>query len=430
MKLAPMPLLTIVLAFLVAAAKDAAANPGRSGFVHEAQLLAADGAADDFFGFAVSVSGDTAVIGAHLDDTAAGTNAGSVYVFVRTGTAWSLQQKLLASDAAAGDNFGWSVALAGDRVVIGAVSDDTAGGANAGSAYVFVRSGTAWTEQQKLVAADGAADDAFGFSVAISGDTLAVGADSDDMAAGINVGSAYVYVLSGGTWTPQQKLVAPDGVAGDVFGYAVSLSGDSAAVGALQADTPAGVDAGAAYVFVRSGTVWSQQQKLLAADGAAADQLGSSVSISGDTAVAGARFDDAPQQNSGSAYVFVRSGTVWTQQQKLVASDAAEIDLFGWSAALSGDTLVLGAPGDDTTGGDDAGSAYVFGRFGSVWTEHRRLLAPDGALEDQMAFSVSLSGDTVAAGAVFDDTTGGANAGSAHIFRGTVPVELQSFGVE
>jgi hypothetical protein len=424
----------VLVALILASAHAAAAQPSRaasSSFLHEAQLPAPDGAVDDFFGFSVSVSGNTAVVGAQQDDTAAGTNAGSAYVFVRSGTIWTLQQKLLASDAAAGDNFGWSVTIAGDRIVVGAVSDDTAGGANAGSAYVFVRTGTTWSEQQKLVASDGAADDGFGYVASISGDTVVVGAFSDDTAAGINAGSAYVYVLSGGTWTQQQKLTASDGASGDVFGVSVSASGDTAVVGALQADTAAGVDAGAAYVFVRSGTTWTQQQKLVASDAAASDQLGSSVTVSGDTAVAGARFDDAPgQENAGSAYVFVRSATTWTQQQKLMPSDGAAFDLFGWSVSVEGDTLVVSAPGNDTAGGDDAGSAYVFGRFGTFWTEHRSLMAPDGALEDQLGFSISLSGDTVVAGAVFDDTPGGSNAGSAHIFRGTVPVELETFTVE
>jgi hypothetical protein len=212
----------------------------------------------------------------------------------------------------------------------------------------------------------------------------------------------------------------------------VSLSGDTVVVGAFFDDvSPPTINEGSAYVFVRSGTTWTQQQKLVASDAAFNDLFGLSVSLSGDTAAVGAVFADTPGGvDSGAAYVFVRSGTVWTQQQKLVGSDTSADDLFGVSVSASGDAVVVGASDDDTAAGLNVGSAYVFGRSGTVWTEHRRLLAPDAAALDNFGAAVSVAGDTGVVGAPLDDVAGNTDAGSVHVFRGTVPVELQSFSVE
>jgi hypothetical protein len=219
--------------------------------------------------------------------------AGARYPVVIDPT-WSEQQKLTASDAAWNDDFGTSVALSGDTAVVGAPFDDDAGSAS-GSAYVFVRSGTRWSQQQKLTASDAAPNDDFGLAVALSGDTAVVGAENN---------SAYVFVRSGTRWSEQQKLTASDAAAGagGFFGNSVAVSGDTAVVGAY-ADVDAGGDSGAAYVFVRSGTRWSEQQKLTASDAAAGIRFGNSVAVSGDTAVVGAYADD-------SAYVFVRPSAV------------------------------------------------------------------------------------------------------------------------
>jgi len=380
-----------------------------------ATLLASDGAAGDEFGISVSVSGDTAAIGANTDDNAGGTDAGSAYVFVRSGGVWTQQQELTASDGAANDNFGASVSVSEDTAVVGAFGDDDAG-SGSGSAYVFVRSGGVWTQQQKLTASDAAANDVFGASVSVSGDTAVVGATNDDNAGGIDAGSAYVFVRSGGVWTQQQKLTASDAAAGDGFAYSVSVSGDTAVVGAPHDDNAGGTDAGSAYVFVRSSGVWTQQQKLIASDAAASDGFGFGVSLSGDTAVVGAVLDDnAGGADAGSAYVFVRSGGVWTQQQKLTASDGAAHASFGYSVSLSGDTAVVGAVADDDAG-VGSGSAYVFVRSGGVWTQQQKLTASDAAANDLFGVSVSVSGDTAVVGARLDDNVAGADAGSAYVF--------------
>jgi predicted amidohydrolase len=301
-------------------------------------------------------------VGNSDDDAPGGTDAGSAFVFVRSGGVWTQQAHLFASDAEEFDYFGSSVAISGDTAVVVAPNDDTPGGTDAGSAYVFVRSGSIWKEQAHLFASDGAAFDVFGnVYVAISGDTVVVGANSDDTPAGTDAGSAYIFVRSGGVWTEQAHLFASDGAADDLFGQCVAISGDTAVVGAIWDDTPAGTDAGSAFVFVRRGGVWTEQAHLFAYDGAAGDSFGRSVAISGDTAVVGASNDDtAGGTDAGSAYVFVRSGGVWTQRGHLFAYDGAADDLFGFAVAISGDTVVVGAWLDDSPGGTDAGSAYIF----------------------------------------------------------------------
>jgi uncharacterized repeat protein (TIGR01451 family) len=320
----------------------------------ETKLAASDAAANDFFGASVAISGDTAVVGADSDNFA-GSRFGSAYVFVRSGSTWTQQAKLTASDASAGDRFGWSVGISGDTVVVGAYLDDDAG-ESSGSAYVFVRSGTGWTEQAKLTASDASAGDVFGLSVAISGDRVVVGAPEDN-AAGTGSGSAYVFVRSGPSWAEQTKLTASDAAADDFFGTSVAISGDTVMVGAYL-DDDAGSSSGSAYVYVRSGSTWTQQTKLTASDAEAGDEFGISVAIVGDTIVVGAN-ESFGSSDPGSAYVYVRSGTSWTEQTKLTASDAAPFDVFGRSVAISDGTVVVGAIRDDDAG-TDSGSAYVY----------------------------------------------------------------------
>ena len=371
-----------------------------AAWTEQAKLTASDATAYDELGGSVAVSGETAVVGAPLDDDVT-ADSGSAYVFVRSGGTWSQQAKLTASDPASDDGFGHSVTLSGDTIVVGAPSDDD-GGINSGSTYVFVRSGTSWSQQAKLTASDPAGDDWFGNSVTLSGDTAVVGAPLDDDVAA-DSGSAYVFVRSGTSWSQQAKLTASDaGGHWAYLGWSVALSGDTAVVGAIADDS--------AYVFVRSGGSWSQQVKLTASDAAASDWFGHSVAISGDTAIVGAYGDD----DSGSAYVFVRSGASWSQQAKLTASDAATGDEFGWSVALSGDTAIIGAYLDDD-GASKSGSAYVFGRSGGSWSEQAKLNASDPTTNAQFGYSVAVSGNTAIMGARrhYDS---GYPSGSAYVF--------------
>ncbi|GAB3409454.1 FG-GAP repeat protein [Flindersiella endophytica] len=395
----------VVAAGLIAAATPAGAVPAQ-----QARLAAADGAEADLYGASVAVDGNTAVVGA-LGAAGAG-GEGAVYVLVRNGTTWAQQAKLVASDGQAGDHFGASVAISGSTVVIGADAADGAA-TDQGAAYVFVRSGTAWSQQAKVTASDGASFDGFGQSVALSGDSALVGSPV--------AGGAYVYVRSGPAWSQQAKLTA---AGADGFGNSVDLDGDSALVGAL--NTNAGQ--GAAYVFTRSGTSWSQQAQLVAADGLPDDWFGNSVSLAGDTAAIGATTSDIDDEDAqGAAYVFVRSETTWSQQAKLTAADGATGDFLAWSVALSGDTVLAGARGKTVGANVEQGAAYVFGRTGTTWAQKNKLTASDGTEDDNFGVAVALSGPTAVVGAPFAAGPGSPEQGAAHVFAESAVVTLRYY---
>jgi hypothetical protein len=241
--------------------------------------------------------------------------------------------------------------------VIGASRDDDKGD-NSGSAYIFKRDGTSWTEQTKLTALDGDSMDSFGSSVSIDGDCAIVGADNDDD-KGDDSGSAYIFKRDGENWTQHSKLTASDGAVGDLFGNSVSISGDYCLVGALR-DDDRGENSGSVYIYKRDGTSWTEQAKLTASDGSGLEEFGCSVSISGEYCVIGADEDDDNGLHSGSAYLFRRDGTSWTEQAKLVPSDGDDGDYFGNSVSIDGDYYVVGAYRDENMGWWMPGSAYVF----------------------------------------------------------------------
>ena len=391
----------------------------RSGttWTHQAKLAVGNGMAIDVFGRSVALSGDTALVGVPGDDVGANVDQGSAYVFTRSGTTWTQQAQLLAGDGAVNDQFGYSVALSGDIALVGAILDDVGANGDQGSAYVFTRSGSTWTQQAHLVADDGVARGYFADSVAISGDTALVGSVWDNVGANIRQGSAYVYTRLGTTWTLEQKLWASDGAADDLFGSSVALSGDTALIGALGDEVGANLSQGSAYAHTRLGTKWTQQAKLVTGDGAANDQFGASVALFEDTVLVGLRYADVgANEDQGSAYVFTRSGTTWTQQAQLVAVDGAEFDQFGTSVALFGDTALVGASQDDVGANSDQGSAYVFTRLGTTWMQQAKLVAVDGATIDQFGTSVALSEDTALVGVRFDNVGTNINQGSAHVF--------------
>ncbi|WP_405575899.1 LamG-like jellyroll fold domain-containing protein [Winogradskyella sp. Asnod2-B02-A] len=376
---------------------------------------ASDAGTGDYFGYSVAIDGDYAIVGANLNDDAGGSS-GSAYIFVRSGNNWTAQTKLTASDAAAGDQFGTTVAIDGDYAIVGAYANSDAGGSS-GSAYIFERSGNSWTEQEILMASDAAAGDQFGSSVSIDGDYAIVGANDNDDAGGSS-GSTYIFVRLGGSWTEQAKLTASDATAGDRFGYSVAIDGDYAIVGAYGNDD-AGNNSGSAYIFVRSGSTWTEQEELIAFDTAGGDQFGSSVSIAGDYAIVGAFGNDDAGSSSGSAYIFVRSGSSWTEQVKLTASDAAAIDIFGNSVSIAGDYAIVGAFGNDDAG-NSSGSAYIFVRSGNSWAEEEKLTASDAAASDQFGYSVAIHGDYVIVGANGNDDNGN-SSGSAYFFEKEPP---------
>jgi uncharacterized repeat protein (TIGR01451 family) len=383
----------------------------------EDQVITSDAAANDEFGISVAVSGDTAIIGAYNKTIGSNSNQGAAYVFTRSGTTWSQQQELTASDGAANDEFGNSVAVSGDTAVIGASTKTVGSNGWQGAAYVFTRSGTIWSQQQKLTASDGWAGDLFGDSVAVSGGTALIGAYYKSVGSNSWQGAVYVFTRSGTIWSQQQELTASDGVAFDHFGNLVAISGDTAVIGAYEKTVGSNSNQGAAYVFTRSGTTWSQQQELAesSSDGQAYDKFGNSVAINGNTAVIGAMYKIVGSNgNQGAAYVFTRSGTIWSQQQELTASDGAADDRFGGSVAVSGDTAVIGAAYKTVGSNSNQGAAYVFTYNGTAWSQQKELTASDGAYSDEFGSSVAFDG--VAVVGAYQNTLGSlTNAGSAYI---------------
>lgn len=371
-----------------------------------AKLTASDGVGGDNLGYSVAASSDTFVVGAFGDDS----SRGAAYVFVKPNGGWSgnLTQtaKLVASDGATGDLFGFAVAISGETIVVGAVGDN----GTRGSAYVFVKPGGGWsgtlTETAKLTAADGAGGDNFAGTVAINGDTLVAGAPLDTIGANAQQGSAYVFAKPGGGWvttsTFTAKLTASDGITNDTFGGSVALSGDTLVAGAMGFFSEPAPDA--AYVFIKPGGGWVTTStftaKLITSDGIGTDMFGFSAAISGDTVVVGASDDDNYQ---GSAYIFIKPGGGWsgtlTETAKLTAADGAAGDRFGLSVAVISDTVVTGAPGDDS----GQGSAYLFVKPSGGWvttaTFATKLRASDGAADNFFGFAAAANGETVLIGA-------------------------------
>jgi hypothetical protein len=467
--------------------------------------------AGDWFGYSVAVSGDTVVVGAPQEDSSslgvnstpnelAAGSAGAAYVFTQSGGVWSQQAYLkpiaVGPGGQAGDHFGFSVAISGDTVVVGAIAEDSSttgvnstpleGATDSGAAYVFVRSGGTWSQQAYLKppvvgTTKAGAGYEFGWSVAISGDTLAVGAyDEASSTTGVNsspnelapgAGAAYVFARGGGVWT-QQAYLKPAAVGtsqtNDHFGAAIAVSGDTVVVGAFQEDSSStGINstpnevagaAGAAYVFARNGTTWSQQAYLkpavVGSGGQAGHLFGTSVAISGDTVAVGASHESSstlgvnttPNEGAGSSgavYVFTRNAGVWSQQAYVKPSAVGTTqvgDNFGTSVALSGDTMVVGAIGEgsSTTGINStpnesaaiAGAAYVFTRSAGVWSQQAYLKpAAVGSTQagDSFGWSVAVSEETVVVGAYLEDSsTVGVNttpneastdSGAAYIFN-------------
>ena len=395
---------------------DVSANYGFdwTATTQQAKLVASDAEANDRFSeLALAISGDTVVVSAHDEDTG-GTNAGAAYVFTRSGSTWTEQAKLVASDASTEDEFGYSADIDGDTIIVGKPNDDN-GGTDAGAAYIFTRSGSTWTQQSKIVASDIQVGDRFGISTAISGDTVVVGSYLEDT-GGSNAGAVYIFTRSGSTWTQQAKIQASDPEANDRFGGSVGIDGDTVIVGVNLEDT-GGTDAGAAYIFTRSGSTWTQQQKIQSSDIEAGDNFAISVAISGDTVAVGAQYEqgDSSVVALGAAYIFTRSGSTWTQQAKIQASDGELYDHFGSSIDIDGDNVIVGAQYEDT-GGNATGQAYIFTRDGSTWSEQVKIQSSDIEATDLFSAQVAIEGDTVVVGAPQEDPGGVSIAGAAYIF--------------
>ncbi|MGH8426788.1 MAG: FG-GAP repeat protein [Gammaproteobacteria bacterium] len=340
----------------------------------------------------------------------------AVYPLVVDPLVWMEQQKVTADDGGDLDHFGTSVAVVGDTALVGAPEATVGGNFGQGAAYVFTNSNGTWTQTAKLTANDGATYDYFSTSVALDGATALVGAQM-----GLEgPGAAYVFTESNGTWTQTAKLTASDGAFNDQFGTSVALDGTTAIVGAYCAPYDTGTlqcGPGAAYVFDESGGIWSQAQELTASDGNSGDQFGNSVALVGATALVGAPLANGlGNSRQGAAYVFDKSGGAWSQTQKLLANDGAPEDNFGFSVVLDGATALIGAPYATIGENPDQGAVYVFAESGGTWAQTAKLTASDGTANYVFGSSVALDGTEAVIGEPGATIGGNVDQGAAYVF--------------
>ncbi|MCB1207865.1 MAG: FG-GAP repeat protein [Verrucomicrobiales bacterium] len=400
MKLLSLPALLLAFAQIAAAADDPF-------------LKATNTAPESQFGRAVAVSGYTLAVGAPKENSIA-TASGAVYVYVRdlsNPASWRLEAFIKAPNPDVSDGFGSSVALSGNTLIIGAPTEDGNGSSQAdntamssGAAYIYQRIANTWVFQAYLKASNLGDFDLFGQSVAIDGNTAVVGAYGEDGPTNAESasGAVYVFVRSGSRWIQQAYLKTTTSTAGDFLGLSVALSGNTIAAGAPYDD--AGVaDSGAAFVFVRNGKTWTEQARLKASSPVNSELFGWSVTVSGDSVVAGARnATSSGQAGAGAAYVFSRSGTSWAQEARLTASTPIPTGRFGTAVSLWGDKLIVGAPAD-TAG---TGNAEVFQRRGTLWAWQQTLTHLDPDVGDAIGNAVAIEENWMLAGGDGDDASG------------------------
>jgi hypothetical protein len=365
---------------------------------------------EDQFGRAVDVSGKNAIVGAYGNDDRA-DNAGAAYLLHFDGHSWQPAQKLSAIDGDEYDYFGCSVAIDNNHAIIGAYGDDDHGN-NSGSAYIFEKDDNSWYELAKLKAQDSKSSDYFGCSVDISGNYIIVGAYGA-MDNGSHSGAAYIFSRDNNGIYQQQKLLAGDAQPFDYFGYAVSISGDYAIIGAY-GKSYHGEKSGAAYIFKRMGRRWCQLIKLAPSDGAKNDYFGRSVSISGEYAIIGAIGKDDNGTDAGAAYIFKRTGYYWSRFAKIIPSNLSHNYCFGTSVNISDGYAIVGALGDNMNG-VRTGAAYVYQRQQSKWNQIALFRPQDGSDDDFFGCSVAISGHQIIAGAYGNDENG-ERSGAAYLY--------------
>ena len=390
------------------------------GWVQTQQVSESDSAFDPEFGYAVALHGSTAMIGAQQAKIGDNDAQGAVYVYAKGGDGtWTRTQKLVASDGAAFDTFGHSIVFEGSTAIIGAYGAFIGENFSQGAAYVFTLDNGTWTETQKLTSDDGQAFDNFGYSLALHGSTLLIGADGATIGTSGTQGAVYIFNETSGTWTQGQKLVASDGGPGEIFGYSVVYDGATAMIGAYGALQYQG----AVYVYTEASGTFTEGQKLLADDGAPNSYFGYATALSGSTLLVGA-WGASPDGNDmqGEAYVFTNPGGTWTQTQTLMADDGAEDTQpkFGHAVALDGTMALVGADGVDSA----TGAVYAFDGTGGTFVQTQKFYANDAAPADQFANPVTIDGTTALVGSFLWLTPDhSAMPGSAYFFElgGTPP---------
>ena len=373
------------------------------------------GAAGDFFGWSVGVDGHTAVVGAYDVTVGGNEQQGVAYIFTESDGIWTETAELTAADGHAFDIFGSAVAISRSMVAIGAYQSS----GSRGAVYVFTGSGSHWTQKAKVTADDAAANDCLGWSVAASNGNVFAGAPFA-VVDGVQVGAVYVFAATASGWGQVQKLTASDAGTGDFFGASVAADPDTVVVGADSTQIGANVTQGAAYVFDNSGAGWSEAAKLTSDDGAAFDNFARSVGVSGSTVFAGAPYATVDDNAfEGAVYVFENTGAGWLQSQKLLAGDGAANNDFGWSVAVSGDNAIVGATNFYDT---DQGQVYRFAKSGGEWTQVEELVSGDGPAIDFFGWSVALSGSTALVGEPFAPVGDHTYQGAAWFYEGPADI--------
>lgn len=402
---------------------DTAATDGGRGYVFrhdgtsfalEATLSPVTLSAGDGLGYAASMDGEVLAIGAPFDDIPA-PDSGAAYAYRFDGTNWNLEARMSQPHPVAGDHFGCALSVRGDVAMVGADGRDFER-ADSGGAFICRFNGSEWFQDFDLGPSDHDVADHAGSAVA-AGDVFGfVGAPSDND-GGEDAGSVFVWQITATQrWAEHSKLTATTDGVGEEFGQSVDIDGDVAIVGA-NGDRDMGMDAGAAFIWERSGDIWVERQKIHAWAGAPGDHVGLRVGIDGEFAIVSAHYDDEAFLDAGAAYVFYRQGDSWVPFQKLIASDAQKRDSFGVSVAIDGDVIVVGAEREDD-GGTSAGAVYVFRLEGTEWVEEAKLLASNPQPRAELGRAVGVSGDVIVAGAHLEDhETAGVDAGVVYVWR-------------
>lgn len=378
----------------------------------EQEVTPANGTAYEYFGYGLAIDGNTAFV--------AFAPGGGVNVYAYANGTWSLTQTL--TDPQPGDQFGIAMAIDGSEAVIGANTATVNGNTWQGAAYIYTESGGSWSQSAMLTASNGAASDLFGQAVAIDGGTALIAAPQVTVNGYSYAGAAYVFTGSGGSWTQQAELTASDAGTQYFFGHAVGLSSPSVAIiGSTGVPDNGLTGVGAAYEFTESNGSWSQTQEFTAGDPSSGMGFAYSLSVDGNTAIFGAGLANGPNATyQGAAYIFTNSAGTWTQAQKLTASNGQQLDFFGDSVALSGNSAVIGAWGAASY----QGAAYMFTNSGGSWDQAQELFASDGAANDYMGYTPFAASDGVALVSAYGHTVNGNAYEGAAYFFGTADLGL------
>ncbi|UCH79645.1 MAG: hypothetical protein JSW20_07760 [Nitrospiraceae bacterium] len=383
------------------------------------KLVATDASAGNQFGFSVAMHGDYAIIGAQVGDADGTVDTGAAYIYRRTASdTWDNGIKIVADDADPFDRFGWSASIYGDFAIVGAQFDNE-GDNNAGAAYIFQRTGpdNTWDNGTKIMSQNPDANDHFGISVAISNEFAVIGATGDDD-ANTNSGAIYIFRNINNTWTPVTKILSPDAATDDFFGISVAISGNYVIAGATFADTTQ-TDTGAAYIFEWTGTSWGTGTNITPSNLNNRDFFGTAVSIDDNYAIVGARNNSDIEATAGAAYIFQNTGSnTWSPGVKITArtGDIDPGDNFGSSVAISEEYAIVGAESDDDQI-TNAGAAYVFRKTGSgnTWDSGTKINASDFETDALFGNAVAIEGSRAIVGSLLKDD-GKSNSGAAYIF--------------